>query len=1378
MPSSPGPTDYKRSGQRFIYRGISLLPQDMLADGKANFSLNIRSHQEGTVEPRYGEIKLTASALPGPIHSLFRLNDSTLFAGSNTARRILGVNDTIYGGTPGVDSYGAIGAAGFSGDPLSAVVATPAQSPRPYLYIGDRTRMRKVNTDLTDYPIGIAQPNDPPTGVLVAPEITFLDTVGTAAWTAYGGVTTPAAPTPTPTTNRVNTTITQLIYDLGASGMASVSLADFDNVTAGMTLDIGASAETVIVQSVLPPVSSTTIAAILYDSGNTGLCTIQPTGSFSVGQIEAALPIEIERRYRDLALPVPPRVTVTRTVDFPVDCLILLNGVEVVRILSVAIGPDGVQSFRCNTTNTFAAGDTIAGLASFRAYFNTTKSVGDPAVALALDVTVTPPTTTDPVVGGVQVPLSGPTRNWALVGTRATTPEDIIRFGIKVNELGYVQSVRLVLDLSPTGPPFLRDYLFYEWRAADLITAIQAASETATGLVADAQANAVQQGQTDALYTDQYGQDPNILAVSRTQPPGSPTVGIAVPRNTQAAQDGLVSIGAGLSRQLQLGNDAWMTLECRVGDLTRVGSDTTLTLGVMQNAAIYAQFLGSTDAIDLQISDCYLIGGYGPDVGTILPPYVYRYSYRSTITGARSNTSPPMRAGVTPRRGRVELDVLPSLDPQCDVIDFWRFGGALARWTYVGTTPNDALASPFVNSFDDDMSDTQIDGGESPRVDLYQPWPTSDLPRSGTCNVAGTAIEWVSGDLFDLDWAADSIVIINGRATQLYRSPSSTTFLEVVDNCGSGTAVPFSLPSPTLLHQPLGGLFGGFVNDVWFNFGVGDPDDPGALHWTNGNDPDSASDANVLYVSNGDEPLLTGYFDDGIPYVHSTAKLYRIVPNFGGQSAFLVSETGCQRGLWSRWFCCKHPDGGWFFGNKDGIYFTRGGGAAESIIDPDLRPLFPQEGTAAEAIRNLNPIDFTQTDRLRLSFVDQVLYFDYLDTSGESHTLVYEPRYQRWTPDAYAVGVVTRLGEGGPQVEDQILASVDGNLRQVDLNSLIDVATDDSLVSIPWAIWTVWTNDNDPRAFKQFGDGILDFNPGGSIHGVIVTPTITNGNILLAPQTLGIGDNLRDTYMVDVSQGIGQWSRNFGLRIEGNVDPCDTQRPLLYLWEVSYLWKNVSVIDRATDWEDLGYKGAKFVQGVVLRANTFGLEKLLQIEFDGPLAAPQVAMTLPILHNGEQSIAYPQLDLGWQPFLAQLVRLRGIDDVPWVLYDWRFIWEPAPEAATQWETQETTFDLPGYMTVRDGVIALISDAPVDVTIWHDANTQTYSLPSTGGEYQRIYMPCVAAKGKFVKFQWNSVLPFRLFKSDCSVRVQGWGRTGGYQVLNPFGGPSRVDGAGI
>ena len=1397
MPSSPSFHDYTRTLQRFFYRGICLLPQDALPEGKVAWAKNVRSYMDGTVGPRYGINLILDTPFASPIHSIFRLNDTTPYALIGAPeRRILGVGVDLFAGTPGSGAYG-LAQTGFSGDPLSAVAAPPYQSPRPWLYIADSAKMVKIDSDLTDQGIGLVQPSTPPSATLAVPQSSYLNTVGTAAWQEYGGAVTPVGASPT--INRVNTVVTVLLYDSGVTGMASVSLTDMTGITEGATVDIGAASETVIVDTVHPAVSPTTIAAILYDVGNTGLCTIQPTGGFSVGQIEAPLPDEIRHRYEGLNQPLPPRVTVNRTVDFPVNSLVLLGGVETVRILSVAIGPDGVQSFRCATAGTFVATDAISGIPSFRAYFQTTKVATDPAVALALEVTLTPPSTAA-TVGGVQSPISGGSRDWGNVGLRATQPDDIITFGLRVSAFGNVDAVRLLLNVSDDtgagGSDFLHNYYVYEWRASDLKVAIQSSSPATTGLMADAQQAAVFQGQIDKLYANQYGQGGNDQVAISTptdsyviQPPVDPELdygspgrvdphtGVQPPAAKTTQHVGApVAVGASQSRQMSVGDNQWMTLQCRVGDLTRVGTDTTLTLSTIIGAAILVQVSGSTNPVVIDVTDCYLRGGYGPDVGKILPPYVYRYRYRDNITGARSNPSPPMRAGVTPRRGRVALSGTQSGSSDV-VVDWFRFGGALAKWAYVGTGDND---NPPV--FNDDMSDSQIDGGEPLRVDLYQPWPISDLPREGTCSVAGTAVEWVSGDTFDPNWAADSAIIINGRATTLYGQPQSTTRLYVVDNCGSGT-VPFMLPSPTLLAQPFPTIWGGPIGNAWFHFAVGDPSDPGALHWTHANDPDTTSDANYLVVTSASEPLQNGFFLGLQPFVFSSERLYEIRPNPGGVSAFQAFETPCRKGLWSRWFYAV-ADEGVYFGTEDGICLTSGG-VEQSITDADLRPLFKQDGSDTEAIRNLYPVDMTQTTKLKLAVVGRLLYFDYVDTAGDGRTLVYDRFDKAWTPDAYLeegsplvpVGITARISEPGPQVYDHILGAADGNLYEYTITKTTDV-----LENLYWAVWTVHANGADPRAFKQWGDAILDMHPGGSEDGITVTPVIDNGNVALTARNVGVGGLVRDTFLIEVGSGAdsgyGVLSRNFGLWIEGAVQACDTQRPLLYLWEPSYLWKQTSIARRATDWEDLGYKGAKFVQGVVIRANTFGEDKCVAVEYDGPNGAPQQALILTINHDGEQSKAYPLGATGWTPFIGELVRLRGLDDDEWLLQDWRFVFEPAPEEATQWQTQETTFDLPGFMSVRDGVMAYQASAPVNLRLWHDLVPKDHTLPATGSVYQRIYVPFQSAKGKAVRFAWTSEEPFRIFKRDVSVRVQGWGLPNGYMVVSPFGGPHREDGAGV
>jgi len=1350
--------DYSRLPARFFYRGVCLLPEDAQPDGKSPFASNVRSYQEGTIGTRWGLTKESTGALGGAVHSLFRLNDTSVYGGTNY--RFAGVGASLYSG-PTVPGAYTLEINGFSGNPLTAVSTSPANTPRSYLYIGDSTQMRKINSGLNDYSIGIPTPITPPTAALGEVQTTYLESVNAGAWVSYGDVTPVGA---VPIISRVNTTVTYLLYDSGTTGMASIALDDMAGIVAGLTVTLAT--ESVIIQEVNPPVSSTTIGRILYDVGATGLCTIQPAGSFSVGQIEAPLPDEIRRRYEDLNQPVPPRVTVSRTVDFPVNSLVLLNSSEAVRILSVAIGPDGRQSFRCSTAGTFAAGQNIDGIASFRAYLQTTRSAGDAATDDAVENTLTPPTDTDPVVGGIQAAMTGVERNWGLVGDQAVQPEDIIRFGFKASALSYVQSVRLILDVNkPGGQTFLENYYFYEWRANDLLSAIQATEGAPTGTMADAQAGAVTQGQTDSLYGDQYGQQP-VLTTDSPAPPGSPVSHKLSPPTYEVDSEGrltkevpyadsFVTAGATPSRQISLGDNQWIPLQCRVADLTRVGTDATRTLSNIGFAAISVQVLGTTDPITLDYADCYLTGGYGPDVGMTLPPYVYRYRFRSTVTGERSNPSPSMRAGVHPHRGLVT--VTPgeiSAAGQTDVIDWFRFGGALARWQYAGTQANTNGIS-----FDDATSDSEIDGGETLRTDLFQPWPTFDVPRSGVAELAGTSLQRVSGDNFNTGWGADSTIIVNGVATALYRQPTSVSRLEVIDNCGEGATIIWSMPSPRLLAQPLPALWGGPIGNAWFNFACGDPSDPSLLHWTHGNDPDATAYVNTLVVTSSSEPLMNGFFFDGQPYVFSSDRLLRIVPTFGSISAFRCDETPCTKGLWAKWAFALAPEGVYFVG-KDGIYLTAAGSDAVSITDPDLSPIFPQDGGASQSIRGINPPDFSQPNKMRLTYVDSGLYFDYVDTTGAYHTLFYEPAYKRWTLDTYASGITARLYEPGQGAYANVVGCLNGNIYQADATKFTDDGT-----AINWALSPPWANGGDLRSDKQWGDAVIDAVAGD---GFTVTPVSANGSVVSTATVIG-ASAVRTTTIIEIADGEGVWARNFGLQLTGVQT---TARPILYLWEPSYLSKQVSVALRATDWENLGYVGAKFVQGVVIRANTYNVAKSVEVQYEGG----HVGTTLSLVHDGEVQYAYPIQPGTWTPFVAELVRIIGADSNPWNLLDWRWVWEPAPEAATQWQTQETTFDLPGYLTVRDALIAYQADCPVILTVWHDNDSEDYVLPTTNSLYSRYYQNLVAAKGKWVRFRLTSGSPFRVFARDCSVRVQGWGLPNGYVVAQPFGGVSRQVGA--
>lgn len=527
MPAQP----YARRARRFANPGVSGLPADVLALNRVQFLQNMRSYQPGTIQPRSGTALVTASQFPNAIHSLMRLNDPTPFA-TVAALRLIG-NGTVLWSEIVATSVAAALDTGYSGNPLTIVTAAPPQSPRPYAYVADSTKQRKINTDSTIYPIGIAQPLSPPAVSLAAPGATVINEVNnSAAWAAAGG--TAGAPS---TQARINTTIAAILYDSGTSGYCSINPTAFTNINVGCRMIIAA-AETVIVDEIIPAVATTTIATIVYDAGTTGLCWIQPTASLGTGILDpvpnAAYLVRqnagdygVTLQPGDIAGPlefgIPPEPPLTptaprtRVVDFPVNGLMTLGGTgETVRILAIAIGPDGIQAIRCSTANAHAAGDSITGVACFRCSTTGTRAATNTLVENCVQTVITPVIpagqSSVAVVAGISAAALGPI-NGALTGGRATLAEDVLKLSIKIDQLSLVNSVRLYLDVDAATNDFLHNYFMAEWRASDIAAAIPGSATADVSTITDAK--------TTQVINDQIDPGPGAASTGDTGSPAA-----------------------------------------------------------------------------------------------------------------------------------------------------------------------------------------------------------------------------------------------------------------------------------------------------------------------------------------------------------------------------------------------------------------------------------------------------------------------------------------------------------------------------------------------------------------------------------------------------------------------------------------------------------------------------------------------------------------------------------------------------------------------------------------------------------------------------------------------------------------------------------------
>jgi hypothetical protein len=1359
-----------KTPHRFVSRGVCLnCPTDLMPDGKFAILENIRSYTEGVLESRPGISRIgdviTSQTV---VHSVRRLNDDV--AGDFT--RVVGVADRL---ATGKTSF-AQQATGYSGNPLGFIPLRPDQSPHPWMYISDSSKMSKIREDNTVHSIGVPAPAAAPTAVLGPPVFSNKESFDSyantaalqAAWKAGGDA---ADPTLELRVDPASVTVNRILYDTGSTGWCSIQPDNIFGVNPGMflNLDNAGADEIVIVENVYSGSTATTIGAIIYDSGSSGLCSIT------------------------LAAPVKQIRT---------NSLLRIAGAETVRVLSVTPGPEGTECLRCSTTGTRAATNSIQAITSFRCYTAATivaaeqvrsrvmqsvctHSTGKGTLTLtaALDFSIFSSTlatqSNDYIHAGVWVSdmanlvegkiyfdvnireelvtdgnfasdsdwtegtgwvigttgfatktagvasdleqdisvIEGVTYDvvytltrsagtiLARVGGTAGTSRDAAGTYTESIKAGSGTTPRLefVADsafagtvdvVSVKAATFAENYYFYSFRPGDLTPAVKG---TATVLANDntlTRNELVERENKRAREAQQAAiraRDERILAEggrwitemvidasverwNRTliamfganpanlpdpmrevrRPDLSPLPEIPLERFLQPIdQDPLEPEPGGTmtdairQEQIGTGDAQWFELKFRFSDLTRVGTDQSRTL---EDVALTRVEFEITADTTFRVDSIYTEGGFGPDMGTLGVPYLYRYRARVSTTGARSNPSPVMRAGIQAFREQMVVTLANHPTTEVDKLDIERFGGNLSDWHYVGTVA-DGSSPSFTDTFADDA--IMVNGPLS--VGNFQPWAVIDSPVSGTgTTVAGTSLH-DSGTPFNTSWATGTRIKINGINHVIYRV-HSTSLLETVQNAGSGSSPVWEINEPVLLQQSLHGLFGPLEGIV---FGCGDAKNPGRLYWMNPNSFDSTRDSNWVDVTSPSEPLQNGVVYDGKAYLWSTERLFAIYPELGSALPFSIIEIPEGQGLFAKWgFTGQSSAEGphlWYVA-KDGIYESKGGEPI-CITDTDLYPLFPHEGVAGEAVNGFNPPDFTDPTNLRLSYHNKWLYFDYNDTSGNRRTLAYFVPAKSWYPDVYTPGLVVHYGEEGEGVTTLLAGGEDTSTSGLfTVTGTADVST-----NISAHIRTGAHDEGNPRVGKFYSDFMLDTDTSAEN----ISATLGFDHYANTKGAFTINNSTRARVQTDINSGNGHYGFNIALDLTWATTGAT---PKVYFWE------------------------------------------------------PLVEVTADIL--------------------------------------------------TKWITQETTHGLTGVQHLRDAYVELISSADVTFTIDVDdeevISPQSYTISSTGGARRKIYVPLGILKGKIFNYYLSSANAFRLFASGSEVRVKSWGSTGGYEVVRPFG----------
>lgn len=1302
---------FQNKTNNFGVNGINLrYPVDQMPAGYCPQAVNVRVLTEGTLQPRNGTQSVGDTISFRPITALRRLNNyiTGLFT------RILVSNGILFSGVSAFTNRDT----GYTGN-SSMVPFRPNQSPEPWMYVADTSKMRKIRQDGTNYLMGIVPPVHPPSTELGNPTfeiVEYFEPVSGTAWTNTGTAGSISG------VSRVNTTIQFILYDSGTTGWCTVvpTLAD-NNLQPGMFLNFNG-VSNYRVKSVTQPIVTTTVAGIAFDvfGATTGLCCIQVT-SASSGMVP--------------------------------NCLVAI-GAETVRVLSVTLSQSGLPSFRCNVLAPHSIGEAVTGFVSFRTFTFTAFSSGVTLEKSAFTSTFSAGLGTIQETAALNLNvLTDGWNNPGTVTTRPLTSDDYLHISLLVDNPSNIVTGRILVDIDATVNDFQHNAYYFEFQAS-------AFQNNVTGVISAVNAGqtAIQQGIVNSSLQSTIDQ--------LTKEQGDPTLNQDLIQQEIAQlqqlgdNSGVSTAGTGttvITGSQVTGTSQWTEFLIPIATLLqgRIGSDQSRSLANVAALGIQLQVLDTT----VLVADSWWVGGgYGPDTGETGTPLLHAYRYKSSVTGAISNNSPATRTGLDPKRDYCTVKVNASTDPQVDQIEVFHFGAGENVWTLTAVGPN---VSGLIQ---DQFSTLATALNTQLAFDDYLPFPTSDLPRTGVCNATGTTITWVSGDLFNVNWVPGSEVVVNGITCHIYASPLSTKVLQLVESVGQAPGAVFSLPEPTIQGNPLPVMWGPFGGTQFGNvmFAVGDKIQPGNLYWTKPSSPDTASDTGFVEVTSPSEPLMNGFTYDGKAFVFSSQRLFAIFAqtDTSGNISFTTQEVPNGKGLISAWAFCVGPVFWWV--NRSGIYSSTGA-APTSITDDALYPLFPHEGAQPVVpIYGVYPPDFSTAQGLasmKLAYADNSVYFIYLDVGGVYRCLRYDIDRQGWFFHIYNVPPSIIYQEEGEGVDSVLLGTFTGLVNQV-----VESPSDALGNAITCLVQTPSDPIGLPRTNKLYGDVFLDIDPQGV--GVSVVAATQEGTVMQPAQVFASGSRVHPIY--DLENGDGVIGRNLGLVVSWS---SATETPVLYEWTPSYVVKVEDTEQRATDWDNGGFNGLKFVQGMRLTADTQNLPTVLQVQSDtGTVEVAGVTC----VHNGQVTIAY-----SWPPFMGHELRIVPSGENPIRIYAVEWIFEPMPDLAVLWQTQGTTHDLPGFHHHRDGYIAVYSPVPQTLTLGLQTSQGTAGYTFAVGVGQtRVYLVLGANKSNLTAYKVSGPTAFALFQRDCELRVKAWGDTGPYVSKNPFGDISRAKGATI
>lgn len=1345
-------SEYSRpaSGFRLAFEGMKTNSSaDSMTGNKYPYASNIRGYGESSIQSRPQIVQTQAApSAPGTVVSLeptigiYKVNGGIFFSGTL------------------IDSGYA------SGLGASLCPFRPSSSPNAYEYVFDQNKSSKVFVPSSGSPVvqktGIAEPQTSPEACTDILNANFLPDAA-ANWGPTGTAGALADE------NRTTDTAVAFFQD-----PASVfpSLATRYSVQVGnvqyqrdQSIDVAKSSggrRKMVVQDVMPAVNNQStlfIQSIFFFSGSTGRCVIVPTQmpiNNTVPQLQGDNPVGASFNSQQVISALRRGSLIQ---------LVAGGGTEIVFVLSVTQGNQGLIAFECVTVNTHATGDAMIGIPAIGVSFAEAPAlfVGQNINANAVKSTIAAG------IGNIDQAFLA-SANPFIVGPSVPDPnfptpqqDDYIHCSFNMDVLTNVTNIRVEFDINNGAADFAQNAFYFDIRQNDLLSAV---TGTSTQLAA-AQV-ALQRQNIDIALED--------ASIAPTINPGS---SIRNDLNVPGIPD-----FASSSDQTTLGNSQWTEIMFPIRSLTRIGDDQARTLANCQRMRMAVTVIGNTV---FKFAGIWFSSGGQADVGDTGILYFYRVRPRSSVTGVMGNPSPATRYGVSPRRQKIIVSTPSSAyDTQFDTWDIFRFGGQLTSWRYSGSSP--VAVSYFVDNF----FDLSIANNDTLDFKKFEPWPSIGPPiKTSIALVSGIAMTATFdlaaqnpagfGTLSQLgSLLPGNAINIGNDVFTLYTRPTlvSTTgttqtyLFQLYENAGSLLNPLVFIQEPSLAAQPSNRVWGPDANGRFFSAQAGAVSNngiglrAGLIQWCNANDPDSCSDTDTKDLCPPTEPIINGMIAAGYPVAMSAKRAWRGF--FQSDGSYSWNEIPITRGIAAEFGVCTDGSAIYYVA-IDGIRSTQAG----SLTDADLYNIFPHEGifpvNYTYAGKTIFPPEYKYASNMRLACVNNFLYFDYLDANQNQRTLVCDLRKGAWCDDTYSGNIAIHAGTTNPASNQKIPASAVRNQQLFfgDTSGAIyaeqssPVAGNGEVVSC--AVFTREEMVGDIRANKIFGDAAVDVLPAGS--NMTVTPVFF-GTVFGTVTAITGGQSARPVSPPTINLSGEQIKRSLGLAFSW-TDQGTTSS--LYLWQISYITQPEDISNRITDWSAPA-AGNWFFQGFQIVCDTLNVVKTLAIRdgdaliFHDFVSDNSTLTTDQIKANGQQTVTCSFVT----PFRAHLARIEPQDLNTWRLFgEVKWIAEPTPEAAMNWITQPTSHGQPGYQHCRQMLFAYNAPAQVIFSLTLDGVPQVYALPATT-RYQKVLIPFAAVKGLVFQYGATSTQPFQIWREDLEWFVRSWGDAGPYRSIKMIG----------